>query len=89
MTVNAGKDSVFVGSPLGELRKVLKNLARIGVKNVGAVFVYEDAVVVVMVVCVAADVVAGIISMIKTIFPASFASLSAMTLPANPAPTIK
>jgi hypothetical protein len=60
LTVNAGEDAVFVGPPLGEARKILENWARIRVKNVGAVFVYENAVVVVVIVCVPTDVVAGI-----------------------------
>ena len=47
---------VLVGAPLGEPRQVLEDLARVGVEDVRPVLVDEDAVLVVVVVGVAADV---------------------------------
>ena len=51
---------MLVAAPLRELREVIKNLARVRVENVRAVFVDQDARLVVMVVGVARDVVAAV-----------------------------
>ena len=46
---------MLIRPPLGEPRQVIEDLARVGVKDVRAVLVDEDAVLVVVVVGVAAD----------------------------------
>ncbi len=60
LPVHAGQHAVLVPAPLGELREVIEDLARVRVENVRAVFVHEHARVVVMVVGVARDVVAAV-----------------------------
>jgi hypothetical protein len=47
---------MLIGPPLGESRQIGEDLARIRVKDVRIVLVDEDALVVVMIVGVAADV---------------------------------
>ena len=47
---------MFVGAPLGELRKVIDDALSIGVKDVRPVAVDQHAGFVVMIVCIAADV---------------------------------
>ena len=51
-----GQHAVLVGPPLRELRQVLEDLLRVGVEDVRAVLVHQDAGFVVAVVGVAADV---------------------------------
>ena len=58
--VDAGLDPVLVGTPEGEGRKVFEDFARVGVEDVRAVAVDEDAGIVVAVVGVSADVRAAV-----------------------------
>ncbi len=51
---------MFVGTPSGELRKVLKHIPRVGMKDVRAVFMNQNAVIVIVVVGVPTDVVAPV-----------------------------
>ncbi len=51
-----GQHAVLVGAPLGELGQVVEDALRVGVEDVRAVRVDQDAVVVVVVVGIAADV---------------------------------
>jgi hypothetical protein len=46
---------MLILAPLGESRQVLEDVARVGVKDMRPIFVDQDAVVVVLVVGVAAD----------------------------------
>ena len=59
-TVNRRKDTMFIGSPRGELRKVVKHALRVCVKNVRSVFVYQNTTVVEEVVGVPANVVPAV-----------------------------
>lgn len=56
LAINAGKDTVFVGHPVGEAREVVDHALGVGVKDVRAVAMDEDAVGVGFVVGVAANV---------------------------------
>ena len=51
---------MLIPAPLGELRQVIEDVARVGVEDVRPVFVDEDARLVVVVVGVARDVVAAV-----------------------------
>jgi ribosomal protein S12 methylthiotransferase accessory factor YcaO len=51
---------MFVRAPAGELRQILKDLFRVGVKDVGTIAVYEDAIFVVVIVSIPPDVTAAI-----------------------------
>ena len=53
--IHAGKNAVLVLAPLGESREVIKYLAGVGVKDVRPVLMHEDAVFIVVIVRVAAD----------------------------------
>jgi hypothetical protein len=52
--------AMLVTAPCGKARQVIENLWRIGVENVRAVFVHENAGRVVMIECISTDVVASI-----------------------------
>jgi len=48
---------MLILSPLREAAKIVKDLARICMKDVWAVFVDQDAVVIVVIICVSADMI--------------------------------
>ena len=48
---------MLVGTPFSELAQILKDALRVGVEDVRAVLVDQNAVVVIMVIVIAADVV--------------------------------
>ena len=55
LPIDRRPDAVLIGTPLGEPRKVHEDIARVGMKDMGPVLMYEDAVVIVVVVGVAAN----------------------------------
>ena len=68
--------------------EIVEDISRIGVKDVGAVAVDQNAVVVVVVVGVARDVW-PLVDDQDLLVGSPTASRSANTLPANPAPTMR
>ena len=55
-TVHRGKSAMLIVAPVGEARKVIENLLRVGVKSVRAVAMNQNSMIVIFVVGVAGDV---------------------------------
>ena len=60
LSVDPRQHAMLVRAPLGELRQVVEDVARVGVEDVRPVLVHEDAGLVVVIVGVAADVRAAV-----------------------------